>query len=80
MKTYAYVLVSTEPRKHTETYNHLCDIPGVKSAHQTTGRYDVILWCEANDASAMSKMVIDKVRGVDGIRRTETLFAFDRSN
>ena len=80
MKTNAYVLVSTEPRTHTETYRRLCDIPGVKTAYQTTGRYDVILWCEATDISSMSKMVIEKVRTVDGIRRTETLFAFDRTS
>lgn len=77
-KTWAYVLVSMEPRYTNETYRKICDTPGVKSAYQTTGRWDAICWVEGNGPEDICRTVIEKVRKIEGITRTETLFAHER--
>ena len=47
-------------------------IPGVKSVHKVTGRYDLILLVEAEDINALGEFIISKIHGVDGVERTET--------
>lgn len=78
MKTHAYVLVSTDPKGTNDTFGRLCDIQGVKSAYQTAGRYDSVLWVEAENYNDIPKIVCDKIRSIEGVRHTETLFAFER--
>jgi len=78
MKAHAYVLISSESRNTNETFGRLMDIPGVKSAYQTTGRWDAILFVECDDWNALPRLVVDKIRNLEGVRHTETLFAFER--
>lgn len=75
MPMYAYVLVRTQPNKTENCWNRLREIPGIKTAHTTTGRYDAILYVEGKTENDLIDTVVHKIRNVEGVTYTETLWA-----
>ena len=51
---------------------HIASLPGVTSAEDVTGPYDVIVRAEANTVDELGKLVVARVQAVDGITRTLT--------
>ena len=47
-------------------------IPGVTSAEDVTGPYDVIVQAEAGTVDDLGKLVVAKIQAVEGITRTLT--------
>lgn len=72
MAVTAYVLIQTEVGKAAAVAEAVAAIPGVASAEDVTGPYDVILRAEADTVDDLGKMVVSKVQMVDGITRTLT--------
>jgi DNA-binding Lrp family transcriptional regulator len=68
----AYILVQTEVGKAAEVAAEISAIPGVLSAEDVTGPYDVIVRAEAADMDQLGQLVVAKVQGVGGITRTLT--------
>jgi len=71
----AYVLIQSQPQKTQEVWRALQDIPYVKKAHQTAGRFDAVLYLEANDEKEIYTAIVEKIRRIDGVQHSETLFA-----
>jgi DNA-binding Lrp family transcriptional regulator len=72
MAVQAYVLIQTEVGKAANVASSIRDIPGVVSAEDVTGPYDVIAKTEADTVDDLGKMVVSKIQLVDGITRTLT--------
>ena len=68
----AYVLIQTEVGKAAQVAEQVADIPGVVSAEDVTGPYDVIVRAEAESVDDLGRMVVSKVQLIDGITRTLT--------
>ena len=68
----AYVLIQTEVGKAAQVADEVRKIPGVESADDVTGPYDVIVKVAADDVDALGKLVVARVQGIDGIVRTLT--------
>jgi DNA-binding Lrp family transcriptional regulator len=68
----AYILVQTEVGKAAAVATAISDIPGVISAEDVTGPYDVIVRAESADVDQLGQLVVAKVQGVAGITRTLT--------
>ena len=68
----AYVLIQTEVGKAALVAEEVRDIPGVDSADDVTGPYDVIVRAEARNVDELGKLVVAKVQTLDGITRTLT--------
>jgi DNA-binding Lrp family transcriptional regulator len=68
----AYILIQTEVGKAAAVAAEIAEIPGVTSAEDVTGPYDVIVRAEAESVDALGKLVVAKVQGVAGIMRTLT--------
>lgn len=68
----AYILVQTEVGKAAAVAAEIARIPGVVSAEDVTGPYDVIVRAEAEDVDALGRLVVAKVQAVSGITRTLT--------
>jgi DNA-binding Lrp family transcriptional regulator len=68
----AYILIQTEVGKAGQVAKAIADIPGVLSAEDVTGPYDVIVRAEANNVDDLGKLVVARVQAVDGITRTLT--------
>lgn len=68
----AYILIQTEVGKAAAVAQEIAEIPGVTSAEDVTGPYDVIVRAEAESVDALGKLVVARVQAVAGIMRTLT--------
>lgn len=69
---HAYILVQTEVGRAAAVAKEIGEIPGVLSAEDVTGPYDVIVRAEADDVNSLGQLVVARVQGVHGITRTLT--------
>ena len=72
MVVQAYVLIQTEVGKAALVAEEVRTIPGVQSADDVTGPYDVIVRASAEDVDQLGKLVVAKVQAIAGITRTLT--------
>ena len=72
MVVQAYILIQTEVGKAALVAKAAADIPGVLSAEDVTGPYDVIARVEADSVDELGKLVIARIQDVPGITRTLT--------
>jgi DNA-binding Lrp family transcriptional regulator len=68
----AYILIQTELGAAAAVATAAGELPGVVSADDVTGPYDVIVRAEAADVNELGKMVVSRVQGIEGITRTLT--------
>jgi DNA-binding Lrp family transcriptional regulator len=68
----AYILIQTEVGKAAQVAKEVGAIPGVTSAEDVTGPYDVIVRAEAKTVDDLGKLVVAKIQAVEGITRTLT--------
>jgi DNA-binding Lrp family transcriptional regulator len=68
----AYILIQTENGQAAAVATEISQIPGVTSAEDVTGPYDVIVRAEARNVDELGKLVVAKVQTLDGITRTLT--------
>src|SRR6201996_430951 len=68
----AYILIQTEVGKAAAVATEIATIPGVTSAEDVTGPYDVIVRAEAGSVDQLGKLVVARVQAVPGIMRTLT--------
>ena len=72
MAVTAYVLIQTEVGKAAGVARQAAGIPGVVSAQDVTGPYDVIVRCEAESVDDLGKFIVGAIQKVPGITRTLT--------
>jgi DNA-binding Lrp family transcriptional regulator len=72
MALTAYVLVQAEVGKAAGVAETVREIPGVTSADDVTGPYDVIVRIEAPTLDELGKQVVSQIQAVNGISRTST--------
>lgn len=70
--TRVYLRINTDVGKEREVRDELKRIKGVKSADMVTGRYDIIAMVEGETYESTFKTVLEKIREIKGIIKTET--------
>ncbi len=68
----AYILIQTELEQAADVARRAADVPGVQSADDVTGPYDVIVRVEAADIDQLGRMVATSLQSIPGITRTLT--------
>jgi DNA-binding Lrp family transcriptional regulator len=68
----AYILIQTEVGKAASVAARIGELPGVVSAEDVTGPYDVIVRAQAATVDELGKLVVANIQGVSGITRTLT--------
>lgn len=68
-----FVLVSAAPGKEHDVYSGLLKVSEITELHPLFGEYDLIAKVEAPDFDALGKVVVDKIRSVEGVVDTKTL-------
>jgi len=68
-----FVLISTAPAKEHQVYNELMKIKEIVELHPLFGEYDLIAKVEAKDLDDLGKIVVEKIRSIDGVADTKTL-------
>lgn len=56
-----------------EVYNKVSEIEEISESHLLFGEYDLIVKLEAEDFDKLGKIVVDKIRHIDGVIDTKTL-------
>ncbi|MDQ1247452.1 MAG: hypothetical protein QG597_1822 [Actinomycetota bacterium] len=69
---HAYVLVQTEVGRSAAVAHAIAEIPGVTSAEDVTGPYDVIVRVGAKNMDQLGRDVIAPLQHIPGITRTLT--------
>ena len=70
----AIVLITADPGRDREVAGNVKNIEGVKNVYLTAGRYDVVAETQAPDDESMLSLTYDRIRIIDGIRETHTMF------
>ncbi|MBI5745650.1 MAG: Lrp/AsnC ligand binding domain-containing protein [Nitrospirae bacterium] len=70
--TRVYLRINTDIGKEREVRDELKKIKGVKNADMVTGRYDIIATVEGETYENTFKTVLEKIREIKGIIKTET--------
>lgn len=68
----AYILVQTEVGTSVDVVNTIKEIPGVLSAEDVTGPYDVIVRAESASMDDFGRDILNSIQQVSGITRTLT--------
>ena len=68
----AYLKINVIPGKEKIIRSALAEIKGVKEAFITTGDQDIIVLVEADNFESLLKLVLTKLRVVEGIIKTDT--------
>ncbi|MFI0431708.1 MAG: Lrp/AsnC ligand binding domain-containing protein [Candidatus Nanopelagicales bacterium] len=71
-EVHAYVLVQTEVGKAAHVARAIAALPGVTSAEDVTGPYDVIARVSASSNDDLGREVIGPLQAIQGITRTLT--------
>lgn len=69
---HAYILIQTEVGQAAAVAGKIAEIPGVTTAEDVTGPYDVIVRAEADNVDQLGQLVVASIQNVDGITRTLT--------
>ena len=70
----AIVLITANPGKDREVASNLKNVDGVGNVYLAAGRYDVVAEIQAADGDSMLALVYDKIRKIDNIKKTHTMF------
>lgn len=68
----SFILIQTGVGQAAAVAEQIRAIPGVISAEDVTGPYDVVVRAEANSVDDLGKLVVARVQAVQGITRTLT--------
>jgi DNA-binding Lrp family transcriptional regulator len=70
---FAYILISTKPGSEIQVVDELEKLDHIKETYLVYSIYDVILKVEFADRVELSRIIIRKIRGIQGIESTMTL-------
>ena len=73
----AIVLITAEPGMDREVAAQVKKVEGVGGVCLVTGLYDIVAEVQAPDDASMVALAYDKIRVVDGIRETHTMFCLE---
>ena len=77
MTSLAWILISCEPGRERDVYLQLLDMPVVSEVSVVYGELDLVARIDFESEKEMSKTLIEEMRHVEGIRKTETLIAVE---
>ncbi|HJM24299.1 MAG TPA: Lrp/AsnC ligand binding domain-containing protein [Candidatus Thalassarchaeaceae archaeon] len=77
MTSLAWILISCEPGRERDVYLQLLEMPVVSEVSVVYGDLDLVARIDFESEKQMSKTLIEEMRHVDGIKKTETLIAVE---
>ena len=73
----AWVLLQCLPGKERDVYVQLLDMPAVSEVSVVYGELDLVARIDFEDEKEMSHTLIEKMRHISGVKKTETLIAVE---
>jgi DNA-binding Lrp family transcriptional regulator len=75
--THAIVLIQAERTAMPTLGGRLADVEGVAEAYSVTGEWDFVALVRVRDPEAVAEVVTQRLAGLDGVARTQTMVAFE---
>jgi DNA-binding Lrp family transcriptional regulator len=75
--THAIVLIRAERSALSSLGGELADIEGVAEAYSVTGDWDFVAILRLRDPDQLAEVVTSRIAGLTGVRRTQTMVAFE---
>jgi DNA-binding Lrp family transcriptional regulator len=72
----AIVLLSVEAERTNQIAETLAAIPGVSEVYSVAGNFDLVALIRVQGNDELADLVTVRIRGVPGIRSSQTLIAF----
>jgi DNA-binding Lrp family transcriptional regulator len=72
----AIVLLNVEPQETAKIAETLAAFPGVSEVYSVAGHYDLVAIVRVSSNEALADVVTERIRGVPGVRTSQTLIAF----
>jgi DNA-binding Lrp family transcriptional regulator len=72
----ALILLNVDRNKVNDVAEKLSEIEGVSEVYSVAGRYDLVGVIRAKDNDQLAELVTGTLLRIDGIQKSETLFAF----
>ncbi len=66
-------MIDIEPAREKEVYQKLLKVHHIVELYPLFGEYDLIAKVEADSYDAIGKLVVSKIRSIDGVKATKTL-------
>jgi DNA-binding Lrp family transcriptional regulator len=74
---HAIVLIEAEQAALATLGGELADIEGVAEAYSVTGEWDFVAVLRLREHEQLAQVVTDKLSRLAGVRRTQTMVAFE---
>jgi DNA-binding Lrp family transcriptional regulator len=75
--THAVVLIQVERSAIEHLGGRLADVEGVAEAYSVTGEWDFVAILRVREPSEVAEVVTHRFAALEGIRRTQTMVAFE---
>jgi DNA-binding Lrp family transcriptional regulator len=75
--THAIVLIQSESSKLGTLGSELAGIEGVAEAYSVTGEWDFVAILRLREQDQLAQVVTGRLSQLDGVRRTQTMVAFE---
>jgi DNA-binding Lrp family transcriptional regulator len=75
--THAIVLIQAERSALATLGDDLADIDGVAEAYSVTGDWDFVAILRLREQDQLKHVVTGRISQLDGVRRTQTMVAFE---
>jgi DNA-binding Lrp family transcriptional regulator len=75
--THAIVLIEAERSAMEQLGGRLADVEGVAEAYSVTGEWDFVAMLRVRDPHEVAEVVTHRFAGLEGIKRTHTMVAFE---
>jgi DNA-binding Lrp family transcriptional regulator len=75
--THAIVLIQAESSKLGSLGSDLASIEGVAEAYSVTGEWDFVAILRLREQDQLAQVVTGRLSQLDGVRRTQTMVAFE---
>ena len=73
----AWILISCAPGRERAVYLQLLDMKSVSEVSVVYGELDLVARIDFDSEKEMSRTLIEEMRHVEGVRKTETLIAVE---
>ncbi len=77
MTSLAWILISCEPGRERDVYLQLLEMSAVSEVSVVYGDLDLVARIDFESEKEMSRTLIEEMRHVEGVRKTETLIAVE---
>jgi DNA-binding Lrp family transcriptional regulator len=75
--THAIVLIEAERSAIEKLGGALADVDGVAEAYSVTGEWDFVAMLRVREPAEVAEVVTHRFAGLEGIKRTHTMVAFE---